>query len=103
MPTLRLWLVAWFVVAAGVSGAIALPAEAATEPMEEVVVTGSYIRGTPEDAALPVDVISREDLEDQGDPTINEMIRNLNVSSGALAETNQFDTCLLYTSDAADD
>ncbi len=60
--------------------------------VEEVVVTGSYIRGTPEDAALPVDVLDRSDLEDAGDPSINEMIRNLNVSSGALAETNQFDT-----------
>ena len=60
--------------------------------IEEVVVTGSYIRGTPEDAALPVDVVTRADLEDQGDPSINEMIRNLNVSSSALAETNQFDT-----------
>ena len=60
--------------------------------IEEIVVTGSYIRGTPEDAALPVDVLDRSDLEDVGDPSINEMIRNLNVSSGALAETNQFDT-----------
>ena len=62
------------------------------EAMEEVIVTGSFIRGTPEDAALPVDVVNRADLEDQGAPSINEMIRNLNVSSGALAETNQFDT-----------
>ena len=60
--------------------------------IEEVVVTGSYIRGTPEDAALPVDVVTRADLEDQGDPSINELIRNLNVSSSSLAETNQFDT-----------
>ena len=27
--------------------------------IEEVVVTGSYIKGTPEDAELPVDVINR--------------------------------------------
>mgnify|MGYP002701155674 FL=1 len=60
--------------------------------IEEVVVTGSYIRGTPEDAELPVDVFSRSDLQDVGTPTINEFISNLNVSSGALAETNQFDT-----------
>ena len=60
--------------------------------IEEVVVTGSYIKGTPEDAELPVDVFSRSDLEDVGSPSINEFIRNLNVSSGALAETNQFDT-----------
>ena len=26
----------------------------------EVIVTGSYIRGTPEDAALPVDVLSAQ-------------------------------------------
>ena len=71
---------------------VGLPAYGVDERMEEVVVTGSYIRGTPEDAALPVDVLRREDLQNQGDPSINEMIRNLNVSSSALAETNQFDT-----------
>jgi outer membrane receptor protein involved in Fe transport len=62
------------------------------EEIEEVVVTGSYIKGTPEDAALPVDVLSRGDLEDVGDPTIIEMVRNLGVTSGNLGETNQFDT-----------
>ena len=31
--------------------------------VEEVVVTGSYIAGTPEDAAQPVDVLSSADLE----------------------------------------
>lgn len=59
--------------------------------MEEVVVTGSFIKGSPEDAALPVDVLSRSDLEDVGNPTIIEMIRNLGVTSGNLGETNQFD------------
>jgi iron complex outermembrane recepter protein len=64
----------------------------AEEQIEEVVVTGSYIKGTPEDAALPVDVLSRADMEDVGDPSIREMMRNLGVSSGNLGETNQFDT-----------
>lgn len=63
----------------------------AEENLEEVIVTGSHIKGTPEDAALPVDVFTRTDLEDDGLPSINEMVRNLNVSSSALAETNQFD------------
>ena len=58
--------------------------------IEEIVVTGSFIRGTPEDAALPVEVMSREDLEDVGNPTITEMIRNLGVANGNLGETNQF-------------
>ena len=64
-----------------------------SEPiLEEVVVTGSYIKGTAEDAALPVDVISRADMEDIGNPTLIEMVRNMGVSSGNLGETNQFDT-----------
>ena len=64
-----------------------------SEPiLEEVVVTGSYIQGTAKDAALPVDIISRAEMEDIGNPTLIEMVRNLGVSSGNLGETNQFDT-----------
>ena len=66
---------------------IGLCGAASAEEMEEVVVTGSYIKGTPEDAALPVDVMNREDLEDVGDPTLIEMVRNLGVTSGNLGET----------------
>ena len=33
-------------------------AEAATPNVEEIVVTGSYIKGSAEDAALPVDTIT---------------------------------------------
>lgn len=40
-----------------------LSSATAEQELEEVVVTGSFIKGTPEDAALPVDVISRGDLE----------------------------------------
>ncbi len=65
---------------------------AADQNIEEVVVTGSYIKGTPEDSSLPVDVLRREDLEEVGDPTLIEMVRNLGVTSGNLGETNQFDT-----------
>jgi len=68
-------------------------AQAQTSPTEigEVVVTGSFIRGTPEDAALPVDVISAEDIEKQGAPSTLELIKQLPVSSGVLGDTNQFD------------
>ena len=62
----------------------------AEEAIEEVVVTGSFIRGTPQDTALPVDVLSAQDLQDVGNPTITEMIRNLNISNGNIGETNQF-------------
>ena len=77
-------------LAGGILSACIATAGFAAE-MEEVVVTGSFIKGSPEDAALPVDVLSRSDLEDVGNPTIIEMIRNLGVTSGNLGETNQFD------------
>ncbi len=60
--------------------------------VEEVVVTGSFIRGTPEDAALPVDVIGAEELQKRGSPSTVEMIKALSVSNGVLGDTNQFDS-----------
>lgn len=58
--------------------------------IEEVVVTGSYIRGTPEDAELPVDVIAREELEARGNPNMLDIIRAMPYVSGVMGETNQF-------------
>ncbi|MBI1186728.1 MAG: TonB-dependent receptor [Alphaproteobacteria bacterium] len=57
---------------------------------DEIVVTGSYIRGTPETASLPVDVITAQDLAEQGSPTVTDLIRSLGVSSGIDGNTNQF-------------
>ena len=57
---------------------------------QTVTVTGSAIAGTPEDAALPVDVLTAQDLKLEGDPSITELIRNLGVSSGVDGQTNQF-------------
>lgn len=70
----------------------AAPAALAQSSEEEIVVTGSHIRGTPEDAALPVDVIGREELQQLGTPTVTELVRNLPVAQGLIGETNQFDT-----------
>ena len=66
-------------------------AQETSEVAEVVIVTGSYIRGTAEDAALPVDIISAEDLAKQGSPSALEMIKDLSVSNGVLGDTNQFD------------
>lgn len=66
------------------------PAETTTE-LETVIVTGTYIRGTAEDAALPVDVITSEDLAKQGSPSTLEILKTLNVSNGVLGDSNQFD------------
>jgi iron complex outermembrane receptor protein len=76
------------ILATAVSTALA---QQTSEVAEVVIVTGSYIRGTAEDAALPVDVISAEDLAKQGSPSALEIIKDLSVSAGVLGDTNQFD------------
>jgi Outer membrane receptor for ferrienterochelin and colicins len=58
----------------------------------EVVVTGSLIRGTPEDASLPVDVIGSDELARQGSPTGLDLLKNLPTSNGVLGDANQFDS-----------
>ncbi|MDZ4320788.1 MAG: hypothetical protein U1A07_18420, partial [Phenylobacterium sp.] len=74
---------------AGAAHAQTRPDTTPTE-VEEVVVTGSFIRGTPEDAALPVDVIGAEELQKRGSPSTVELLKALSVSSGVLGDTNQF-------------
>ena len=85
----KLWL-----SASCVAVAVGMPAVAQEEDAEArqdtVVVTGSFIAGTPEDAALPVDVLTAGELKLEGSPSVSELIRNLGVSSGVDGQTNQF-------------
>ncbi|MFN3312990.1 MAG: TonB-dependent receptor domain-containing protein [Hyphomonas sp.] len=78
--------------AIALSGAMAAHAqeEESARTLGTVTVTGSFIAGTPEDAALPVDVVSAADLRIEGNPSLTELVRNLGVSSGIDGETNQF-------------
>ncbi|WP_084420059.1 TonB-dependent receptor domain-containing protein [Henriciella litoralis] len=57
---------------------------------EKVTVTGSFIAGTPEDAALPVDVFSAEDLEVSGVSSPLEFIKSLPSVGSVLGDSNQF-------------
>jgi iron complex outermembrane receptor protein len=75
------------VLASSISSVLA---QDTTEIAEVVIVTGSYIRGSAEDSALPIDVISAEELEKSGSPSTVDLIKNLSVSSGALGDSNQF-------------
>ena len=61
-------------------------------PTRDVVVTGSLIQGTPEDAALPVDVIGAAELARQGSPTPVDLLKNLPTSSAVIGDSNQFDS-----------
>lgn len=65
-------------------------APAPTTP-ETIVITGSFIRGTPEDAALPVDVFNSEELAQSGVTSPLEFIKELPSVGSVLGETNQFD------------
>jgi len=86
--------------ASAMAFAAASPAMAQTAPdtdetadtSRDIVVTGSIIRGTPEDAALPVNVIGSAELEKQGSPTAVELLKALPTSSGVLGDSNQFDS-----------
>ena len=62
----------------------------ADEDIEEIVVTGSHIKGSHADESLPVTSLSRDDLAYEGSPTIIELIKNLSFSQGADGETDFF-------------
>jgi outer membrane receptor protein involved in Fe transport len=64
--------------------------QADQEGGERVVVTGSFIAGTPEDAALPVEVYTTEELEEQGAPTALEFAKSLTIAGGVTGEAYYF-------------
>lgn len=59
--------------------------------IEEVVVTGSYIRGTPVDAPSPVQVVDRASIEAQGAAIIWDVIKNLEINSGSITNPGSGD------------
>ena len=60
------------------------------DAIEEIVVTGSHIKGMHAEESLPVTSLSRDDLAYQGSPTIIELIKNLSFSQGADGESDFF-------------
>jgi iron complex outermembrane recepter protein len=57
--------------------------------VEEVVVTGTFIAGTPEDAAIPVEAVTLEELRQQGTPSNMDLVKNLSESAGVAGESNR--------------
>ena len=65
--------------------------ESAVEESDDtIVVTGSFIRGTAEDAAQPVDVFTSEELEVRGVSSPLEFIKDLPAVGSVLGDSNQF-------------
>jgi iron complex outermembrane recepter protein len=75
---------------AGVASAAEPQQTAFIEEIEIVVVTGSYIEGAAEDAALPIDVLRAEDLAKQGSPSMVELIKTIPAVQGVVGEANQY-------------
>ena len=65
-------------------------AAAAVTNVDEVIVTGSFIAGTPKDSALPVDVVNALELEKRGAPTMVQLIKTIPSSGAVLGENNRF-------------
>jgi iron complex outermembrane receptor protein len=71
------------VILAGLS----TPVLAQDVEVEEVVVTGSFIRGSAIDAPSPVQVVDRASIEAQGAAIIWDVIKNLEVNSGSFTNS----------------
>jgi iron complex outermembrane receptor protein len=70
------------------TAAMAADASSDDESIDEIVVTGSYIEGAVEDAAMPVTVLGRDEIESRGSPSVLELIRSLPASQGTVGESN---------------
>ncbi|MDP3738840.1 MAG: TonB-dependent receptor [Hyphomonadaceae bacterium] len=60
------------------------------EEGQRVIVTGSFIAGTSEAAALPVEVYSAAELEEQGAPTALEFAKSLTIAGPTTGEAYYF-------------
>jgi len=58
--------------------------------LEEIVITGSYIKGSGTDEATPVDVLDSDYIQKQGALTIGELTQKLAVNSGAENNPDSF-------------
>lgn len=60
------------------------------QDVEEVVVTGSYLKGSAKDGASPVEIISRDTIDQLGATSIADITRNLTVDSGSENNPDSF-------------
>ena len=70
----------------------AAPANAQDDASEvsEIVVTGSFIAGSPENAAMPINVIGSDEMQKQGSPSTVDLLKAIPAVSGVLGEANQY-------------
>jgi outer membrane receptor for ferrienterochelin and colicin len=79
------------VVAGLTGGAFALPAAAQNQGVEEIVVTGTYIRRQSQlDAPSPLLNVTRDDLAATGYNDIGRVIQRLTINTGSENNTDAF-------------
>ena len=86
---LRQAIAACALPAAVVAGSVA-PVHAQQPAIEEIVVTGSYIRRTTADSPSPLTVISRADIEQVGAIEISDIVNRMTFNSGSTNTTSAF-------------
>lgn len=69
-------------VAVMVALGVASLAQAQTATTEKTVITGSNIKRVDAEPVAPVEVISREQIERSGQPTVAEVLRNIPANTG---------------------
>ena len=60
------------------------------EDVEEVVVTGSYIKGSPTDGASPVELYDRDTIEGIGAVDAADITANLSIDTGSENNADSF-------------
>jgi iron complex outermembrane receptor protein len=63
---------------------------ASSSELDEVVVTGTHIAVSRKDAAVPVDVVTTEDLRTRGSPSPVELTKSLSYVTGQVIGDNNF-------------
>ncbi|MEM7218526.1 MAG: TonB-dependent receptor [Pseudomonadota bacterium] len=66
------------------------PPALAEEAIEEIVVTGSFLKRTAQDSPAPLSVVSSADIEDLGIADVAELVQTLPWQSGSQARATTF-------------
>ena len=67
-----------------------IPFTFSDDEVEEVVVTGSFIKTDRENLAIPVDVFDRGEYTESGQPNMRDILRNMPSVSGTINQSEQF-------------
>lgn len=69
-----------------------LAQDARRTELEEVIVTGTLIEGTPEDTALPVEVMTLEDFDNLGRPSAIDLVKTMSEVGQVAGEADRSNT-----------